>query len=152
MVDVAPPRTDQKRSRALAVVVAFLAVLFVVSQFGARGGSASPAPSASDAALARLEGDVARLRAAVEPVRKRDGSGSPLLVAETARFVDDADAAGLSPHDRTRLVKHAAAAVVGVCEQCSDILQAARPPRRAYSEPPPQHEGLWARKMIGLAP
>jgi hypothetical protein len=150
-VDVAP-RTEQKRSRALAVVVVFLAVLFVVSQFGARGRSASRLRTASEAALARLEGDVARLRAAVEPVRKRNGNGSPLLVAETARFVDDADAAGLSGRDRTRLVDHASRAVVGVCEQCSDILQAARPPRRIYRDPPPQHEGLWARKMIGLAP
>jgi hypothetical protein len=52
-------RSEAKRSHALAVVVAFLAVLFGVSQFGGRDGAERPAAH-TDRSVTRLQADVVR--------------------------------------------------------------------------------------------
>jgi hypothetical protein len=83
-------RSEAKRSSALAVVVAFLAVLFAVSQFAPRRDATAPSAH-TDGAVARLQADIVRIRAAAAPIRHRTLKGTPLVLAEVARFVDDVD-------------------------------------------------------------
>src|SRR5207249_7707809 len=80
-------RTEAKRSSALAVVVAFLAVLLGVSQLAPRGEGAA-ASTDSDAPTALLHRDVARMRAAAAPVAHKTLTGTPRVMAETTRFLE----------------------------------------------------------------
>ena len=141
-------RTEAKRSSALAVVVAFLAVLLGVSQLAPRGEGAA-ASTDSDAATALLHRDVARMRAAAAPVAHKTLTGTPLVMAETTRFLDDIDAPSLTRRARARLVDHAAAAVVGVCVRCFEMLQAVRPMLVVDAA---DERGFWARKTFRLGP
>ena len=56
-------RSEAKRSSALAVVVAFLAVLFAVSQLAPRRDTAAPSPH-TGRPVAHLQADIARVQAA----------------------------------------------------------------------------------------
>jgi hypothetical protein len=144
-------RTDAKRSRALAVVVAFVAVLFALSQLAPKRDASARSATSPPGAVERLQDDILRIRAAAAPIQHSTIAGSPRVLAETARFVDDVDAPGLPVRVRARMLDDATESVVRVCGECVEILQAARPEETAASVNP-QHRGLWARKMIGLAP
>lgn len=78
-------------------------------------------------ALARIRADLAALRrAAAEPTRDTL-AGGPAVNRATDRFLLDVNTAPLDNLVRNRLIDHAAAALVGSCEQCFQALEASRP-------------------------
>ena len=84
-------------------------------------------PAVVQRKVARVNRDVARIRALAAPIRTRTLDGTPALSAAVDRFllhVADDDVPVLT---RSRLIDRAAAAVSPVCEQCFQALEANRP-------------------------
>jgi hypothetical protein len=78
-------------------------------------------------ALARLRADVAALRRAAGVPTKDTLGGSAAVNRATDRFLHDVAVAPVDNLVRNRMIDHAAAALVGACEQCFQALEAARP-------------------------
>jgi hypothetical protein len=78
-------------------------------------------------ALAKLRADLSALRRAAARPAENTLAGSPAVNRATDRFLLDVDTAPLDNLVRNRLIDHAAAALVGSCEQCFQALEAARP-------------------------
>jgi hypothetical protein len=78
-------------------------------------------------ALARLQADIAQMRAASRiPVKDRLQGGHEMNVA-TDRFLHDVAVAPIPNLKRNRLIDHAMGTLSGSCEQCFQALEAARP-------------------------
>jgi hypothetical protein len=77
--------------------------------------------------LARLRADVAAIRAAARKPTKNTLDGSPAANRATDRFLADEGRAHVSLLVKNRLIDHAAAALVGSCQQCFQALEAGRP-------------------------
>jgi hypothetical protein len=78
-------------------------------------------------ALAKLDRDLAALRAAGR-IRVKDRLlGGPAVNRLTDRFLLDLAHAPISNLERNRLLDHAAAAVIANCQQCFQAFEAARP-------------------------
>ena len=105
-------------------------------------GSASPNAETSSAArsttrsctdpraardLARLRGDVAAIRAAARKPTKNTLDGNAAVNRATDRFLLDEGRAYVSLLAKNRFIDHAAAALVGSCQQCFQALEANRP-------------------------
>ena len=89
-------------------------------------GSACRSP-AQQRALARIHADLAALaRAASLPVHD-SLKGNPEVNRATDRFLRDLATAPLDDLVRNRLIDHAAALLLGACEQCFQALEAERP-------------------------
>lgn len=78
-------------------------------------------------ALARLTADVAAIRAAAKLPTKSALDGNAAINRATDRFLEDVQTAPVDNIARNRLIDHAAAALVGACEQCFQALEANRP-------------------------
>lgn len=99
---------------------------------------ASPSPSAAPAAttctgpaqtraLARLQADVTALRRAAALPVLNSLQGNAAVNRATDRFLHDVQTAPVDPLIRNRMIDHAAAALVGSCQQCFQALEATRP-------------------------
>jgi hypothetical protein len=98
---------------------------------GCGGGgkkSAGPCQSAAQLrALAQLQADLREIkRAAAIPVHD-SLKGGPAINRATDRFLRDVELAPLDNLVRNRLIDHAAALLLGACDQCFQALEAERP-------------------------
>ena len=100
------------------------------------GGSSRHAASASvrscaqlaqARALRRLRADLVDLRRAAARPAKDTLKGDAGTNRATDRFLHDLETAPLDNLARNRLIDHAAAALVGSCQQCFQALEAERP-------------------------
>jgi hypothetical protein len=107
------------------------------------GGSRHAAPPATTScrtkaqtrALAKLDRDLAALKAAGRVHVKNRLLGGSAASHATDRFLLDLAKAPISNLTRNRLIDHAAASVVGNCQQCFQALEAERPiPSIAHGE------------------
>jgi hypothetical protein len=91
----------------------------------------SPPPAARTPAqkrdVARLQADVAAIRRAAEKVDHVTLMGTPALQRTTGAFLDHLDRSTLEPKMKNRMIDFAASAAAGSCEQCFQMLEAARP-------------------------
>ncbi|MGH3049278.1 MAG: hypothetical protein ACRDLK_03895 [Gaiellaceae bacterium] len=87
-------------------------------------------------ALAKLRRDLAALRKAGNQPAKDTLLGGPAANHSTDRFLYDLETAPITNLARNRLIDHAAAAIVGACQQCFQALEAERPiPAIAHDGP-----------------
>jgi hypothetical protein len=77
--------------------------------------------------LARLRADVAAIRAAARKPTKDTFIGNAAVNRATDRFLLDEGRAHVSLLAKNRFIDHAAAALVGSCQQCFQALEAGRP-------------------------
>jgi PBP1b-binding outer membrane lipoprotein LpoB len=77
--------------------------------------------------LARLWTDVAAIKEAAAKVSHRTLMGTPELQRTTGAFLDRLDRSSLEPKMKNRMIDFAASAVAGSCDQCFQMLEAARP-------------------------
>jgi hypothetical protein len=77
--------------------------------------------------LARLRADVAAIHIAALRPTKNTLDGNPAVNRATDRFLADEGRAHVSLLVKNRLIDHAAAALVGSCQQCFQALEAGRP-------------------------
>ena len=115
--------------RGLALLVCALACLTACGSSATTRKAAPPARQCPKAvkALARLQADIAQMRAASRiPVRDRL-QGGPAMNAATDRFLHDVAVAPIPNLKRNRLIDHAMGTLSGSCEQCFQALEAARP-------------------------
>jgi hypothetical protein len=78
-------------------------------------------------ALARLRADVAAIRAAARQPTKNTLDGNAAVNRATDRFLLEVGRAHVSLLVKNRFIDHAAAALVGSCQQCFQALEAGRP-------------------------
>jgi hypothetical protein len=76
---------------------------------------------------ARLQRDVAAIRRASRRPTKDTLKGNPAINAATDRFLVDVNEAPVDLLVKNRFIDHAAAALVGSCQQCFQALEAGRP-------------------------
>ena len=76
---------------------------------------------------ARLRADVAAIRAAARKPTKDTFNGNAAVNRATDRFLLDEGRAHVSLLVKNRFIDHAAAALVGSCQQCFQALEAERP-------------------------
>ena len=76
---------------------------------------------------ARLRRDVAAIRVAARRPTKDTLKGNPPINTATDRFLADVNTAPVDLLVKNRLIDHAAAALVGSCQQCFEALEAGRP-------------------------
>jgi hypothetical protein len=103
---------------------------------GCGGSWTANAPVASPPAVltaaqrsdyARLRADVNAIKRAAAKVSHRTLMGSPELQRTTGAFLDRLDRSSLDPKMKNRMIDFAASAVAGSCDQCFQMLEAARP-------------------------
>jgi hypothetical protein len=127
---------------ALAAAVTLLAVLAAgCGSGGNTGDSSTRAATAGHVskrcatraavirrAVARIDRDIARIRAAAGTVPASQSNGGNAAVNKaTDRFLLDVSTAPITNLRRNRLIDHAASALVGSCELCFQALEANRP-------------------------
>jgi hypothetical protein len=76
---------------------------------------------------AHLQADVRAIKRAAAKVGHRTLMGSPELQRTTGAFLDRLDRSSLDPKMKNRMIDFAASAVAGSCDQCFQMLEAARP-------------------------
>ena len=116
-----------------------LVALVLAGCGSSRSGTTTTAtcrPPTETRALATLDDDLAALKAAGRQHAEDTLLGGPAANRATDRFLLDLARAPIDNLARNRLIDHAAAAVVGNCQQCFQALEAARPiPAIAHGEP-----------------
>jgi hypothetical protein len=128
-------------TRVLAIPAAALILLLAAVAAGC-GGSHSAAPptdsgsgtttlacrtKAERRALVKLDRDLAGLKSAGRVPVKNTLLGGKEANRATDRFLHDLAVAPISNLRRNRLIDHAAASIVGSCQQCFQALEAERP-------------------------
>jgi hypothetical protein len=78
-------------------------------------------------AQAQVEADVAAIKRAAALPTSDTLKGNPAINRATDRFLLHVETAPIDNLQRNRLIDHAAAALVGSCEQCFQALEASRP-------------------------
>jgi hypothetical protein len=78
-------------------------------------------------ALARLDADIAAIKTAAALPAQDTLKGNVAVNRATDRFLLHVETAPVDNLRRNRLIDHAAAALVGSCQQCFQALEAARP-------------------------
>jgi hypothetical protein len=76
---------------------------------------------------ARLQRDVAAIRSAARRPTTDTLTGNPAINVATDRFLVDVNKAPVDLLVKNRFIDHAAAALVGTCQQCFQALEAGRP-------------------------
>jgi hypothetical protein len=105
---------------------------------GSSAPAGAPEPAASPPApvvrTPRQQRDLARLSADVRAIRRAAAKadhvtlmGTPALQRTTGAFLDRLDRSSLEPKMKNRMIDFAASAAAGSCEQCFQMLEAARP-------------------------
>ena len=106
------------------LVVAFCAVLLAGCGSGSKQACTSPK---QQRALARLDTDLAALKRAAALPTHDTLKGNPAINHATDRFLLNVETAPIDNLTRNRLIDHAAALLLGSCEQCFQALEASRP-------------------------
>jgi cytochrome c556 len=114
------------------VIRAALIATLVLVLAGCGGTAKQAAPKrhacpAATRALAKIDRDLADLRAAAKLPTKDRLLGNHAINAATDRFLNDVELAPISNLKRNRLIDHAMATLDGRCEQCFQAFEAARP-------------------------
>lgn len=113
---------------------------------GCGGGSHHPAAAASKPkpcpehvrALKKIDSDLAALKAAGKIHVKNTLLGGPAANHATDTFLLDLETLSFTRLEMNRLIDHAAASIVGSCQQCFQALEAERPiPALAHEGPGP---------------
>ena len=87
-------------------------------------------------ALEQIDADLAALKTAGKIHVKDTLLGGPAANRATDRFLLDLETLSFTRLEKNRLIDHAAAAVVGACQQCFQALEAERPiPALAHEGP-----------------
>ena len=94
---------------------------------GHRGARAACIRPGASKALRRIDADVAALKRASRLPTRSTLRGNAAINRATDAFLRDVELAPISNLQRNRLIDHAAAALVGSCEQCFQALEAGRP-------------------------
>src|SRR5262249_25010480 len=114
----------------LAPLLLAAAAVLALAACGSSHHAAAPPPQPSPRVqrdLVRIHADLAHLRRLTAPVTKSSLMGTPAIQNATGRFLDDLTASKIPLIQQNRLIDFAAAAVTGVCGQCFQMLEAARP-------------------------
>ena len=114
--------------------VAAVAVVLALAGCGGTAATHDAAPPAKScvapgaaSALRRLARDAAAMRAAANLPTEDTLKGNAAINRATDRFLLDEETAPISNVQRNRAIDHAAAALIGTCEQCFQALEADRP-------------------------
>jgi hypothetical protein len=105
-------------------------VALAACQTDRKGAARATGPCAkarTDRAIRRLEADVDAIRRAAKLKAKDTLKGNAAVNAATDRFLLDVAKAPVDLLVKNRFIDHAAAALVGSCEQCFQALEANRP-------------------------
>jgi hypothetical protein len=111
--------------RAL-VILACALLLAGCGSGGSKQAACRPSPKAQKA-LARLQADLAAIKAAAALPSPDTLKGNPAINRATDRFLLHVETAPIDNLKRNRLIDHAAAQLVGTCQQCFQALEASRP-------------------------
>jgi hypothetical protein len=112
----------------LAAALLLLVGTLALPACGSTSRSAAPPPNPRlQRDLARIDADLARLRKLTAPVTRSSLMGTPAIQKATGRFLEDLESSTIPLIKRNRLIDHAAASVSGACQQCFQMLEAARP-------------------------
>ena len=114
------------RATALALSVLALAACGSTAAHTTQPAAKCTSPEAARA-LATLRRDTAAIRAAANLPAASALKGNAAINRATDRFLTDVETAPIDNLARNRLIDHAAAALVGACEQCFQALEAERP-------------------------
>jgi hypothetical protein len=114
------------RATALALSVLALAACGSTSARTAAPPKSCTSPKAG-LALQKLARDTAAIRAAANLPGANALKGNAAINRATDRFLTDVETAPIDNIARNRLIDHAAAALVGACQQCFQALEAERP-------------------------
>jgi hypothetical protein len=119
--------------RALVLVLSF-ALAGCGTQSGAAPKPAAASPPRVAARTPAQRRDVALLHRDVEAIKRAAARvdhvtlmGTPALQRTTSAFLDRLDRSSLEPKMKNRMIDFAASAAAGSCEQCFQMLEAARP-------------------------
>ena len=82
---------------------------------------------ATQRALAKIDRDLAALRAAAKQPTQNRRKGNHAINRATDRFLNDVALAPISNLQRNRLIDHAMSALSNTCEQCFLAFESARP-------------------------
>jgi hypothetical protein len=110
-----------------------LALVLCVIAGGCGGTTASPPTTKpktcanTKAALAKIQRDLAAMRAAAKLPTTNTLDGNHEINVATDRFLRDVELAPITNIERNRLIDHAASASSEVCQQCFQALEAERP-------------------------
>jgi hypothetical protein len=108
--------------RVLVVLVCVLALA------GCGGGSKQACKSPrQQRALARLDADMTAIKRAAALPAPDTLKGNPAINRATDNFLLHVETAPVDNLTRNRMIDHAAAALLGSCQQCFQALEAARP-------------------------
>ena len=108
-------------------------MLCVVLSVAACGSSKQAAPAkpkicrTTAKALAKLQADIAAMRAAARTPTTNTLQGNHAINVATDRFLNDVALAPIGNLKRNRLIDHATGTLAGACEQCFQALEASRP-------------------------
>jgi hypothetical protein len=99
---------------------------------GCGGGNSKQATDCTtspkeEAALARLQVDLAAIKHAAALPTSDTLKGNSAINRATDRFLLHVETAPIDNLQRNRMIDHAAALLVGTCQQCFQALEAARP-------------------------
>jgi hypothetical protein len=111
------------RTPWLALLV-LVCTLFLAACGGAKHGCRSPA---AERAAARLENDLTAIKHAAALPTRDPLKGNRAINRATDRFLLHVETAPIDNLTRNRMIDHAAALLLGSCEQCFQALEAARP-------------------------
>jgi hypothetical protein len=108
-------------------VVPVILCAFLLAGCGGSGAKKACTSPKERQALTRLAADLAAIkRAAAQPVSD-PLKGGPAINRATDRFLLHVETAPIDNLQRNRLIDHAAAQLLGSCEQCFQALEAERP-------------------------
>ena len=118
-----------------AACLAMTCVVVAACGEGRKGAAPTTASTSTRACAAahtarvvrRLQDDVAAIRGAARRPTKDTLKGNAAVNAATDRFLLDVGRARVSLLVKNRFIDHAAAALVGSCQQCFQALEAGRP-------------------------
>jgi hypothetical protein len=99
-------------------------ILVLAGCGGAKHGCRSPA---AQRAVARLEADLTAIRHAAALPTRDPLKGNRAINRATDRFLLHVATAPVDNLTRNRMIDHAAALLLGSCEQCFQALEAGRP-------------------------
>jgi hypothetical protein len=112
--------------RALVIVGCALLLAGCGGGSGSKQAASCTSPKAQKA-LARLQADLTTIKHAAALPTHDTLKGNPAISRATDRFLLHVETAPIDNLHRNRLIDHAAALLLGSCQQCFQALEAARP-------------------------
>lgn len=113
-------------------MIRVLAIIGCVLLLAGCGGGSKQAADCTKSpkeqkALARLDADLTAIKRAAALPAPDTLKGNPAINRATDSFLLHVETAPIDNLQRNRLIDHAAAALVGTCQQCFQALEAERP-------------------------